>query len=103
MLVEVPKSQDTGESLTETIGVFVDQLKTVQEIGRLLDQLHRAMHFDFQSHNESFSSQTPLPILQARAEKLAAMLKVRCGGCANATGWINFLLGMARNNYGITC
>lgn len=76
MLVEVPKSQDTGESLTHTIDIFVDQLKIVQEIGRLLDQLHHAMHFDFQSHNESFSSQTPLPTLQTRAEQLAATLTV---------------------------
>jgi hypothetical protein len=77
MLVEVPKSQDTGESLTQTIGIFVDQLKIIQEIGRLLDQLHRAMHFDFQNHTESFSSQTPLAVLQTRAEQLTTILTVR--------------------------
>lgn len=76
MLVEVPKAQDDGESLSETINTFVDQLKVVQEIGRLLDQLHRAIHFDFQNHNETFSTQISLVDLQARADKLQATLTV---------------------------
>jgi hypothetical protein len=74
MLVEVPKTQDSGEDLSHTIDTFVDQLKIVQEIGRLLDQLHRAIHFDFQNHNESFSTRTPLAVLQTRADQLNATL-----------------------------
>lgn len=76
MLVEVPKTQDDGESLSQTIDTFVEQLKIVQEIGRLLDQLHRAIHFEFQDHTETFSTQTPVPVLQERANKLLHTLTV---------------------------
>lgn len=76
MLVEVPKTQDSGESLSQTIDTFVEQLKIVQEIGRLLDQLHRAIHFEFQNHAETFSTRTPLTVLQARADQLHSTLTV---------------------------
>ncbi len=76
MLVEVPKTADEGEPLSQTINGFVDQLKVVQEIERSLDQLHRAIHFDFQDHKESFSTTSPLPVLQARADQLHKTLTV---------------------------